>query len=69
MNCEKIIEIYNNTCNKKYFISSYFGWVTTNKVIAAEQLNLDTDRNCLQSMILLNDYCRSDYYKKNKDKE
>lgn len=58
MDCEKIIEIYNQSCNQQFSVTGIF---VTNKVkIGVQDLILKADNNCLRSIEMLEKYCKSE---------
>jgi len=56
MDCEKIIEIYNESCNQDYSASGII--VTAQVKIGIKNLQLQADNNCLHSMKMLEKYCK-----------
>lgn len=66
MDCKKIIEIYNESCNQTYYVS---GIVVTSQVkIGQKSLILQADNNCLESMKMLDKYCKNSILETNKIK-
>lgn len=57
MDCKKIIEIYNESCHQDYSASGII--VTAQIKIGVKNLQLQADKNCLQSMKMLEKYCKN----------
>ena len=55
MDCNKIIKIYNESCN--HYCNRFTHYET---IMRAEALRLQSDRNCLESMKILEKYCKSE---------
>lgn len=58
MDCEKIIEIYNQSCNQHYSVTGIY--VSSKVKIGVQDLILKADNNCLRSIELLEKYCKSE---------
>jgi hypothetical protein len=57
MDCEKIFEIYNESCNQTYGVSGIM--VNAQVKIGVKNLALQADKNCLESMKMLDKYCKN----------
>jgi len=57
MDCKKIIEIYNKSCNQTYDVSGII--VTSHVKIGIKSLILQAENNCLESMKILDKYCKN----------
>jgi len=61
MDCCKLIQIYNRSCNKKYSLESTFlNPPTQITQIEFEKVLLKADNNCLKSMEMIYKYCDCD---------
>ena len=63
MDCNKIIEIYTEACHQNYSVSGIL--ITAQVKIGVKGLQLQADKNCLESMKMLEKYCNFDI--KNKE--
>lgn len=65
MDCDKVIEIYKKTCNKKYVLeTSFINQPSQHTQIEFEKLNLKADKICLQAMETMYKFCDMNYVNK-----
>jgi len=62
--CEKIVDIYNRSCNTKYEATGLFGFVYLDTTVEVEKLKLDADKNCMDAIKMCKTYCSNYVLKK-----
>jgi hypothetical protein len=66
MDCKKIMEIYDDSCKQSYEVSGII--VSTRVKIVVKNLQLQSDNNCLESIKMLDKYCKNSISETNKIK-
>lgn len=52
--CEKLVDIYNRSCNVKYEATGLFGLVNLDTTVEVEKLKLRADKNCMDAIKMCN---------------
>ena len=63
MDCQKIIEIYNETCYRKFALNDWFQ--SADLYINMTNVQIQNDKNCLKTMKMIEMYCKSEFKNKN----